>query len=62
MISPLTIEDGFKQTRKLVGGLPDTLVSGMSRGNHQTKPGGGIEHSVSNFINSVDKKSKEESQ
>lgn len=44
--------------------LPDTLVSGMSRVKSAAKlePGRGIEASVSNFINSVDKKKKEESQ
>ena len=44
--------------------LPDTLVSGMSRVKSATKldPGRGIEKTVSNFINSVDKDNKEESQ
>ena len=44
--------------------LPDGLVSGMSRVKSATKlePGRGIEESVSNFINSVGKKNKEESQ
>ena len=44
--------------------LPDTLVSGMSRVKSATKlePGRGVEESVSNFINSVRKKNKEESQ
>jgi hypothetical protein len=44
--------------------LPDGLVSGMSRVKSATKlePGRGIEESVSNFINSLGKKNKEESQ
>ena len=44
--------------------LPDTLVSGMSRVKSAAKlePGRGVEESVSNFINSVGKKNKEESQ
>lgn len=44
--------------------LPDGLVSGMSRVKSATKlePGRGIEESVNNFINSVGKKNKEESQ
>ncbi len=44
--------------------LPDTLVSGMSRVKSATKlgPGRGIEETVSNFINSVDNRNKEESQ
>ena len=44
--------------------LPDGLVSGMSRVKSATKlePGRGIEESVSNFINSVGKKNKEELQ
>jgi hypothetical protein len=43
---------------------PDSLVSGMSRVKAGTKfePGRGIEESVSNFINSVGKKNKEELQ
>ena len=44
--------------------LPDGLVSGMSRVKSATKldPGRGIEKSVSQFIHSVGKKNKEESQ
>jgi len=51
-----------KETRWWV--LPDGLVSSMNRPKSAMKlePGRGIEESVSNFINSVGKKNKEESQ
>jgi hypothetical protein len=44
--------------------LPDTFLSGMERAKSAAKlePGRGVEESVSNFINTVQKKKKEESQ